>query len=115
MTTPDFSAGAAFNHGRWVPIAEASIPMTDWGFLRSDACYDVATVWDGAFFRLNDHIERFFSSCRHLRLDPGLDGHEVGSGRPGPVTRAMLDAYWAWHRRPEHRLEVFAPTATPGT
>jgi branched-chain amino acid aminotransferase len=307
MNPTDFSTGAAFNHGRYVPIGEASIPMTDWGFLRSDACYDVATVWDGAFFRLGDHLERFFASCRRFRLDPGLnaaqiteilvqcvrlaglrasyvemictrgqppwgsrdprqaanrfhafavpfvwianaeqrarglhvmvhrevqriapqsvdpraknyhwadmtlglldaldaghdtvlltdgaghvvegpgfnvfalvdgvlhtpeagvlegitrrtaieiareqgrtlriaplpvallaradeifltssgggllpvsrlDGHAVGSGRPGPATQAMLDAYWAWHRRPEHRLEVFAPTATPGT
>lgn len=70
-TPPDFSAGAAYVRGHYVPISEASIPLTDWGFLRSDAAYDVVTVWDGAFFRLDAHLERFAASCRHFRLDPG--------------------------------------------
>ncbi|WCM94961.1 aminotransferase class IV [Acidovorax sp. NCPPB 2350] len=69
---PDFSQGAAFVRGRYVPIAEAAIPITDWGFLRSDAAYDVVTVWDGAFFRLDAHLERFFESCGRFRLDPRL-------------------------------------------
>ncbi len=58
--------------GQYLPIGEASIPITDWGFLRSDATYDVVTVWDGAFFRLDAHLERFMRSCRRWRLDPGL-------------------------------------------
>lgn len=70
---PEFSDGAAFVGGRYLPIAQASIPMTDWGFLRSDATYDVVTVWDGAYFRLDAHLERFARSCARWRLDPGLD------------------------------------------
>ncbi len=68
----DFSAGAAYVGGTFMPIGQASIPITDWGFLRSDATYDVVTVWDGAFFRLDAHLERFAASCRSLRLDVGL-------------------------------------------
>jgi branched-chain amino acid aminotransferase len=30
--------------------------------------YDVVGVWDGAFFRLDAHLERFERSCRELRL-----------------------------------------------
>lgn len=71
-----FGAGAAWvDHppgGRIVPIAQAAIPITDWGFLRSDATYDVVTVWDGAFFRLADHLARFRRSCARFRLDPAL-------------------------------------------
>ena len=74
---PDFSHGAAYTRGRFVPIDEASIPITDWGFLRSDAAYDVVTVWDGAFFRLDAHLERFAASCRRFRLDPGLDDARI--------------------------------------
>ena len=70
---PDFSQGAAWVRGQYVPIAEAAIPLTDWGFLRSDATYDVVTVWDGAFFRLDAHLERFRQSCEHFRLQPGHD------------------------------------------
>ena len=72
MHNPDFSAGAAYVRGTFLPIGQAAIPLTDWGFLRSDATYDVVTVWDGAFFRLDAHLERFAASCRRLRLDAGL-------------------------------------------
>lgn len=71
-TATDYSQGAAYVRGQYLPIAEAAIPLTDWGFLRSDATYDVVTVWEGAFFRLDAHLERFMHSCAKFRLDPGL-------------------------------------------
>jgi branched-chain amino acid aminotransferase len=71
------SDGIAFVRGAYVPIAEAAIPITDWGFLRSDATYDVVTVWDGAFFRLDAHLERFMRSCERFRLDPGLTPAQI--------------------------------------
>jgi branched-chain amino acid aminotransferase len=74
---PDFSQGAAFARGQYVPIAEACVPITDWGFLRSDATYDVVTVWEGAFFRLDAHLDRFFASCERFRLDPGRTREEL--------------------------------------
>lgn len=77
MSEPDFSSGVAFVRGKYVPIAQASIPLTDWGFLRSDATYDVVTVWDGAYFRLDAHLERFMQSCKRLRLDPGLTPEQI--------------------------------------
>jgi branched-chain amino acid aminotransferase len=69
--------GVAFVRGAYVPIADAAIPLTDWGFLRSDATYDVVTVWDGAFFRLDAHLERFVRSCERFRLDPGLTPAQI--------------------------------------
>lgn len=77
MTAPDFSNGVAFVRGQYVPISSASIPITDWGFLRSDATYDVVTVWDGAFFRIDAHLERFMRSCQRWRLDPGLTPAQI--------------------------------------
>lgn len=77
MDSADFSQGAAWQRGSYVPIAQASVPLTDWGFLRSDAAYDVVTVWDGAFFRLDAHLERFARSCRRFRLDPGRPADEI--------------------------------------
>ena len=78
MTAPtDNSAGVAYVRGQYLPIAEAAVPITDWGFLRSDATYDVVTVWDGAFFRLDAHLERFMHSCQRFRLDPGRSVEEI--------------------------------------
>lgn len=70
-------AGAAFIDGEVVPISRARIPITDTGFTRSDLTYDVVGVWDGAFFRLEDHLERFERNCRRLRLAPPHDRSEI--------------------------------------
>ena len=61
-----YADGAAFVEGTFVPVAEARVPILDWGFLRSDATYDVAHVWRGAFFRLEDHLDRFERSMDRL-------------------------------------------------
>lgn len=68
--TAEYAEGAAYLYGRYVPVAEACIPVTDWGFTRSDAVYDVVHVRDGAFFRLQDHLERFTRSMQARRLKP---------------------------------------------
>ena len=60
--------GAAFIDGAYVPIAEAKIPILDWGFLRSDCTYDVVHVWGGRFFRLDHHLDRFGKNVEALRL-----------------------------------------------
>ena len=70
-TLPDYSQGVAFVRGQYVPIAEAAIPITDWGFLRSDATYDVVTVWDGAFFRLDAHLSALRPAARAFGSTPG--------------------------------------------
>lgn len=76
-----YQDGVAFVGGKYVPIAQAAIPITDWGFLRSDATYDVVTVWNGAFFRIDAHLERFMRSCQRWRLNPGLS--------PAQITRIL--------------------------
>ena len=43
-------------------------PLLDYGFLRSDACQDTISVWQGQYFRREDHIDRFERSCSRLRL-----------------------------------------------
>ena len=73
----DLSAGVGFVDGRYVPISEAKLSVLDWGFTRSDCTYDVVHVWQGSFFRLDDHLDRFLNSCRSLRLDPGHSHEEM--------------------------------------
>lgn len=63
-----FAAGAAYVEGQFCPLEEARIPLLDWGFLRSDACQDTISVWDGSFFRLQDHLERFQRSVGRLKM-----------------------------------------------
>ncbi len=91
---PGFEAGAAFVDGEQVPIGEAKISIVDTGFSRSDVTYDVVGVWDGAFFRLDDHLERFERSCRELRMTLPHSREEMAEILIGLVrTAGLREAY----------------------
>ena len=76
-TTNRFSCGIAWIEGSYVPLHEAKIPLLDQGFLHSDLTYDVPAVWDGRYFRLNDHLARLEASCVKLRLKLPLPRSKV--------------------------------------
>jgi branched-chain amino acid aminotransferase len=114
--------GVAFMDGRWMPLAEASVPILDRGFVRSDATYDVAHVWKGRFFRLADHVERFQASMAGLRMSLPYSAEQIGgimvecAARSGlrdayvqvTCTRGMPPAGTRDPRRCRNRLYVFA-------
>lgn len=86
--------GIAFVDGAYVPLAAASIPLVDRGFVRSDATYDVVHVWKGRFFRLDDHIERFQESMRGLRMSLPYAADDIATILMECVRRSGLrDAY----------------------
>ncbi|MDH4059908.1 MAG: aminotransferase class IV [Aquincola sp.] len=86
--------GCAYVDGEFVAPEDAKISIFDWGFLHSDATYDVAHVWQGKFFRLGDHLDRFEASCTALRLDPGVGRERMREVMHECVRRAGLrDAY----------------------
>lgn len=72
-----FSQGIAWVEGDLFPLGEARIPLLDQGFLHSDLTYDVPAVWDGRFFRLDDHIDRLEASCKKMRLQLPLSKSEI--------------------------------------
>ena len=93
-TAYDPALGIAYVNGSYMPLAEASIPLTDRGFVRSDATYDVTHVWKGRFFRLDDHLERFLASMRGLRMSLPLSKAEMTDILVECVRRSGLrDAY----------------------
>jgi branched-chain amino acid aminotransferase len=86
--------GCAYIDGEFVAPEDAKISIFDWGFLHSDATYDVAHVWRGRFFRLDDHLDRFEASLAALRLKPGVDRARMREVMHECVRRAGLqDAY----------------------
>jgi branched-chain amino acid aminotransferase len=60
-----------------MPIAQAGVPITDWGYRRGDTAYDVVTVLEGSFFRLDDHIRRFRASMQSMRLKPRESDQDI--------------------------------------
>lgn len=94
MTDNRYAEGCAWIEGEYYPIGEARIPLLDTGFTRSDVTYDVAAVWHGRFFRLEDHLDRFERSWTLLRMQPPLSRSEMRAVLFECVRRSGLqDAY----------------------
>ena len=92
----DLSLGAAWMNGHVLPISQATIPVNDWGLLHSDITYDVVPVINGAFFRFEEYLSRFFSSMESLYLDPGMNKSEVQKALHQMVSQSGLrDSYVA--------------------
>ncbi|MGZ4674284.1 MAG: aminotransferase class IV [Ilumatobacteraceae bacterium] len=84
--------GIAYMNGTYCPLGEASVPLLDPGFTRGDAVYDTVSVWGGQFFRLDDHVARFFRSCATARLAPPANPDELKAILAQCVHRSGLDA-----------------------
>ena len=92
----DLSLGAAWMNGNVLPISQATIPVNDWGLVHSDITYDVVPVINGAFFRFEEYLSRFFSSMESLYLDPGMNKSEVQKALHQMVSQSGLrDSYVA--------------------
>ncbi|OQV04279.1 hypothetical protein CLAIMM_09189 [Cladophialophora immunda] len=76
-STNPLAQGVAWVEGQLYPIHEARIPLLDQGFLHSDLTYDVPSVWDGRFFRLDDHLSRLEKSCAKMRLTLPVPRDEI--------------------------------------
>jgi branched-chain amino acid aminotransferase len=96
VSTGEFEGGSVFIDGDWKPLSEAKISMFDWGFTRSDVAYDVVSTWKGAFFRIEDHLDRFFNSLDKLRMTIPYGRSEVRQILHGCVKAGGLqDGYVA--------------------
>ena len=76
-STNEFSRGVAWVEGELTPLHQARIPLLDQGFMHSDLTYDVPAIWDGRFFRLDDHLTRLSASCKKIRMELPLPRDEV--------------------------------------
>ena len=94
---PVYGVGAAFVSGRTCPLTEASVPITDCGFMHADAVYDVVSVSRGAFFRLAEHQARFARSCEAIRVrNPFSQTQEAEILHRLVALAGLRDAYVWW-------------------
>lgn len=87
---PPWLGGAAWIGGQYCPVEEAKISVLDLGVTHSDCTYDVVHVWDGQFFRLADHLDRFAADLALLRIDPGYDRGQIEAILHGCVRHSGL-------------------------
>ena len=63
------SDGIVFIDGEYRRPKEATMSIFDTGFVWGDSVYDVTSTWNGWFFMLDEHLERFQRSCEGFRIE----------------------------------------------
>jgi len=93
----------AYFNGQIVPENEVRISFRDRGFKYGDAVFDMTRTFGHRVFRLKEHIERFYSSLRYVRIDPGMSAKEMIRLSEEVLERNMHllgpdDDYWLGQR-----------------
>ncbi|MBL4741219.1 MAG: aminotransferase class IV [Sneathiella sp.] len=72
-----YPKGIAYADNQYLDMSKAKLSILDYGFLHSDATYDVVHVWKGSFFRLDLYLDRFFSGLEKLHMSIPYSKDEV--------------------------------------
>ena len=68
----------AYYNGKITAIEDMMIPANDRGFYFGDGIYEVAMVFNGKIFALEDHLDRMESSAALVRIDLPAPKEEIG-------------------------------------
>lgn len=64
-------------NGQFIPESKAKISIFDRAIFRADALYDITRTFNKKPFKLREHIERLYKSCRIARIDTGMSPEEM--------------------------------------
>jgi branched-subunit amino acid aminotransferase/4-amino-4-deoxychorismate lyase len=67
----------AYLNGGFLPLARASLPLTDGGFINGATVTDNCRTWNRKLFRWGDHQARFRRDCQACRVPLKLDETEI--------------------------------------
>jgi branched-chain amino acid aminotransferase len=81
----------AFFEGRYMPTREAKISIVDPAVTKSDIVFDVVSATGRVFFRLDDHVERFATSCRKVRIELPVSRDQIKEISAECVHRSGFD------------------------
>lgn len=107
----------AYYNGQISAIEDMKIPMLDRAVYFGDGVYDVAYVINGVPYALDDHINRFYNSCRLLEMDFPMDREALVAVFRDMISRiddpdgAIL--YWQASRATAPRAHVYPENAVP--
>lgn len=74
-------------NGDLVPESEAKVSIHDRGFTLGDAVFDNTRTFGGKIFKLREHLDRLYRSCKYMRLDPGMS-----KDRMAELTEQVVEA-----------------------
>ena len=84
-------------NGALLPRAEAKVSVYDSGFLLGDGMWEGLRLYDGVWAFFDEHMDRFFDSCKAVSLEVGTD--RAGIAAAMEATRAANGMHTDVHCR----------------
>jgi branched-chain amino acid aminotransferase len=63
--------------GKLTPASQASVSIYDFGIVLGATLTDLARTFNQRSYRLEDHIRRFYDSCKYARITPPISAEET--------------------------------------
>jgi branched-chain amino acid aminotransferase len=103
------SAAECVLDGRVMPVAEATVPVSDEGLLRGDGAFEVVRLYAGRPFALDDHMRRMARSAETLRLEADLNGVRADALRAAEMADGADFLLRLVITRGGHRIALLEP------
>lgn len=86
----------AWFNGKFCEIKDLNFSVLDLGFIHCDATYDVIAVHDKKIFMLDYHLDRFYKSAEHWKLDIKFNKEEISDVIKILCQKSNLDDSLVW-------------------
>lgn len=64
-------------HGKFMPSSQAHVAIYDASVVLGATITDLSRTFRHQLFRLDDHVARFYRSCRYARIHPPIDAEQT--------------------------------------
>lgn len=101
-----------YYNGTIAPLEELMIPALDRAVYFGDGCYDATTFNNNHIFAVEDHLDRFYNSCRLLEIPFHLTREELKAELQKCIDANEVDhgmLYWQCSRGTGGRQHNFLP------
>ena len=101
-----------YYNGEIGPLEEMKIPMLDRAVYFGDGCYDAAMFSNNRIFALEDHLDRFYNSCRLLEIPFNMEREALTKELQKCIDANELSEgmiYWQCSRGTYYRSHNFPP------
>lgn len=101
-----------YYNGEIGPLEEMKIPMLDRAVYFGDGCYDAAMFSNNRIFALEDHLDRFYNSCRLLEIPFDMEREALTKELQKCIDANDLSEgmiYWQCSRGTYYRSHNFPP------
>ena len=103
-----------YYNGKTGPIEKMTIPMNDRAVYFGDGVYDATYAANHVIFKIEDHLDRFYSSCGKLRIPFEMERDRLAALLQSCVDRVdaakSLFVYWQATRGTGMRAHAFPET-----